>query len=155
MQEHDSLPTGMTTPREHLLRRLRDLSRTDRNVVAYLRPIKDAARTAFNDAVNRALSSSQAFNGSSPQYYCVYAPLAVVTLAQLTETFETNDVYKRILLRDFSCGLSFLYAKGIVRRDISPKNLAVTALYPPKGLIIDLDAATRFPNLDGNAGTPP
>lgn len=41
-------------------------------------------------------------------------------------------------------GLSYLHEqKGIMHRDISPGNLAVTSLNEPRGVILDLDAATR------------
>lgn len=46
---------------------------------------------------------------------------------------------------DYLRGLAFLHEKGIMHRDISPNNLAVTSFEQPRGLIIDLDAATKDP----------
>jgi serine/threonine protein kinase len=47
-------------------------------------------------------------------------------------------------MNDYLKGLSFIHQKGIMHRDINPKNLAVTSLDDPIGVIIDLDSATSF-----------
>ncbi len=56
--------------------------------------------------------------------------------------YELDLSAKIVLLNDYLKGLSFLHQKGIMHRDINPNNLAITSFDEPKGLIIDLDAAT-------------
>ncbi len=67
------------------------------------------------------------------------------------------DLAARVTLSvDYLKGLSFLHNKGIMHRDINPNNLAVTSLCEPKGLIIDLDAATKDRHsIDHMQGTVP
>ncbi len=45
---------------------------------------------------------------------------------------------------DFVRGLAHLHGKGVMHRDISPSNLGLATLDPPKGLLLDLDAAVQL-----------
>ena len=67
----------------------------------------------------------------------------MMDLADLVFNYESSLAAKTILMADYASGLSYLHdTKHIMHRDISLKNLAVVTLTPPKGVIIDLDAAT-------------
>ncbi|KAL8709690.1 MAG: hypothetical protein Q9220_005630 [cf. Caloplaca sp. 1 TL-2023] len=75
--------------------------------------------------------------------YCIYAPLAVASLTQGIADFSVDIAAKLALFADYARGLAFLHGQhGIMHRDINPNNLAVTSLRNPRGIIIDLDAAT-------------
>lgn len=68
------------------------------------------------------------------------------------------DIFAQMaLLTDFLQGLSYLHdQKNIWHRDISPNNLAVTSFDNPKGIILDLDAATLSPtSMNHNRGSLP
>ena len=80
-------------------------------------------------------------NGSHA--YCVYSPLAVGSLAMVTSNYVMNDMSKWLLYRDYASGLSYIHEKGFVHGDLSINNLCVTSLKSPRGVIIDLDSATR------------
>lgn len=84
------------------------------------------------------------FATAAPDAYCVYAPLATVVLREVISTYKSGIDTKIALLSDYLCGLSYLHEqKSVVHLDISPGNLAITALDSPKGIIIDLDAAVE------------
>ena len=79
---------------------------------------------------------------SLPSAYCVYVPLAVGTLTVIVNGYETDFESQAKLLVDYLSGLSFLHEKVIMHRDISMNNLAVASFSNPRGIILDLDAAT-------------
>ena len=82
-----------------------------------------------------------------PEAYCVYTPLAVANLPEVIRSYRPNASAKWTLLRDYLSGLAYLHhEKLIMHRDLSPNNLCVTSFENPKGLIVDLDSATKDPN---------
>lgn len=96
------------------------------------------------------------FDTEVPDAYCVYSPLAVTTLAHLLGAYNVDLPGQITLFADFLNGLSYLHEHGIMHRDINPNNLAVTSLDDPKGIIIDLDSATReVASTDHQQGTIP
>lgn len=91
------------------------------------------------------LSCVSHFDTGVPDAYCVYTPLAVASLSHVINAYTPDIAAKLALFADYLTGLSFLHdKKGIMHRDISPGNLAITSLYKPRGIIIDLDAATTL-----------
>lgn len=83
------------------------------------------------------------FDTGIPDAYCIYAPLAVASLSDVIRAYTPDDAAKLALFADYLSGLSFLHdQKGIMHRDISPGNLAITSLHNPRGILIDLDSAT-------------
>ena len=84
------------------------------------------------------------FKASVPDAYCVYTPLAIASLNDLTKSHEVDLHAQITLLCAYANGLSYLHdEKGIIHGDISPNNLVVKSFDPPQGMIIDLDTATR------------
>ena len=57
----------------------------------------------------------------------------------------TSDVSAQsTLLVDYLKGLTYLHdEKGVMHRDVNPNNLGVVSFDPPKGILLDLDSATR------------
>ena len=70
----------------------------------------------------------------------------------------SSDVFAQsTLLVDYLKGLTYLHdQKGIMHRDVSPKNLGVLSFDPPRGILLDLDSATREEkSIDHMQGTMP
>ncbi len=89
-----------------------------------------------------------------PTAYCVYTPLAASSLGSLLADYELDAAAKETLTIDYLTGLAYLHEKGIMHRDISLQNLTVSALDNPRGIIIDLDAATfEEQSVDHQRGT--
>ena len=83
------------------------------------------------------------FDTDVPDAYTVYAPLAVASLARLLGDYQFDFEAKVTLTIDYLSGLSYLNDElKVMHRDINPNNLAVTSFDSPKGIILDLDAAT-------------
>ncbi|KAL8722595.1 MAG: hypothetical protein Q9225_000951 [Loekoesia sp. 1 TL-2023] len=96
-----------------------------------------------HDNIVQLLECVSRFDTGIPDAYCVYAPLAVASLAQVIQANHPDTAAKLALFVDYLNGLSYLHdQKGIMHRDICPNNLAITSLHSPKGIIIDLDSAT-------------
>lgn len=75
--------------------------------------------------------------------YSVYTPLAIASLGELIGNYHFDSDAKQSLVIDYLKGLSYLNdVKHVMHRDIKPGNLAVTSFNSPKGVILDLDAAT-------------
>ena len=89
------------------------------------------------------LHSSSNLEPAFPVVYCVYSPLAFATLEDVADTHQISLAAQIALLIDYLRGLVFLHdIKGIMHRDIKPANLGVRSFDPPRGVILDLDAAT-------------
>ena len=71
--------------------------------------------------------------------------------------YNIDNFARMALLTDFLQGLSYLHdQKNIWHRDINPNKLAVISFHNPKGIILDLDAATRsLSSIDHTSGTLP
>lgn len=109
-----------------------------------------------HDNILRLLNCITNFQTQIPTAYCVYTPLAVMTLKDVISLYETNSAAQIVLLRDYIAGLSHLHDKGIMHRDIKLENLAVKSLQNPIGVILDLDAATiAQTSIDHMQGTIP
>ena len=57
----------------------------------------------------------------------------------------TSDIFAQsTLLVDYLKGLNYLHnQKGVMHRDVNPNNLGVVSADPPRGILLDLDSATR------------
>ncbi|KAF6227648.1 hypothetical protein HO173_012088 [Letharia columbiana] len=90
-----------------------------------------------------------------PAIYCVYSPLALASLEDVVISNKINLSAQIALLCDYLRGLVYLHeTKGIMHRDIKPSNLGVLSFSPPRGIILDLDAATTERTSDDhNQGT--
>ncbi|KAL8820948.1 MAG: hypothetical protein Q9223_000936 [Gallowayella weberi] len=87
------------------------------------------------------------FDKEVPFAYCVYSPLTSASLSDIIKGYKIDKITWLALFIDYLDGLSYLHQElGIMHRDISPGNLAVTALQEPRGVIFDLDAATTSVN---------
>ncbi|KAL8774145.1 MAG: hypothetical protein Q9209_001253 [Squamulea sp. 1 TL-2023] len=95
-----------------------------------------------HDNIAHLLDFDDHLNAAVPDAYCVYTPLAVANLKEIINAYTPDVPAKTALFTDFLAGLSHLHQKGVMHRDISPGNLAITSLQQPIGIIIDLDAAT-------------
>ena len=97
------------------------------------------------------------FNSSVPDAYSVYVPLATASLGQLLGEYHFDLQAKLTLLIDYLKGLSYLNDElQIMHRDINPNNLAITCFQSPRGIILDLDAATTAEwSMDHMKGTVP
>ncbi|KAL8885137.1 MAG: hypothetical protein Q9192_006698 [Flavoplaca navasiana] len=83
------------------------------------------------------------FDIKVPDAYCVYTPLTSANLADVITGYKPDSIAWLALFTDYLSGLAYLHSQlGIMHRDISPRNLAVTSLQGPRGVILDLDAAT-------------
>lgn len=97
------------------------------------------------------LNCVSGFDTGIPGAYCIYAPLAEASLSHVINAYTPDNAAKLAFFADYLSGLSFLHdQKGIMHRDISPGNLAITSLHNPKGIIIDLDSATKSDYLYGS-----
>ncbi|KAL8934834.1 MAG: hypothetical protein Q9216_005710, partial [Gyalolechia sp. 2 TL-2023] len=86
------------------------------------------------------------FDIQVPDACCVYTPLTSSNLADVITNYNPDINAKFALFADYLSGMSYLHdQKGTMHRDISPGHLAITSFDKPKGIIIDLDAATRDP----------
>ena len=84
----------------------------------------------------------------------VYAPFVKADLWGIMKEYEVDASAEVSLLKHYAGGLAWLHHKGLVHRDISPRNLTVTTLNPPTGIILDLDEATsNKTETDGDRGT--
>ena len=103
------------------------------------------------------LYSSCNLESAYPGIYCVYSPLALANLEDLIKPFTLNLPAQITLLMDYLRGLVYLHdQKGIMHRDIKPENLGLLSFCPPRGIILDLDAATsEETSNDPNQGTIP
>ncbi|MCJ1381214.1 hypothetical protein MMC17_004323 [Xylographa soralifera] len=108
-----------------------------------------------HENILQLLECVENFETAVPDAYCVYTPLATVTLRDIIPTHQTGIKTKIALLSDYLCGLSYLHEqKNVMHLDISPGNLAVMSLNNPKGIIIDLDAMVdSIPCKDHSKGT--
>lgn len=97
------------------------------------------------------------FDTDVPDAYSVYAPLAVTDLTHLLDEYQFDSNAKLTLFIDYLNGLAYLNDKlQIMHRDINPNNLAVTSFDSPRGVILDLDAATTVQfSTDHTKGTVP
>ena len=97
------------------------------------------------------------FTLTHPGAFCVYKPLAMGSLLDVIGLY-TSDIYAQsTLLVDYLKGLTFLHdEKGVMHRDVNPNNLGVVSFDPPRGVLLDLDSATREEeSLDHMQGTLP
>ena len=103
------------------------------------------------------LHSSSNLEPAFPVVYCVYSPLAFATLDDVADAHHISLAAQIALLIDYLQGLVFLHdIKGIMHRDIKPANLGVRSFDPPRGVILDLDAATtETTSKDHGQGTIP
>lgn len=85
----------------------------------------------------------------------MYSPLALASLEDVVISNKINLSAQIALLCDYLRGLVYLHeTKGIMHRDIKPSNLGVLSFSPPRGIILDLDAATTERTSDDhNQGT--
>ncbi|KAL8651928.1 MAG: hypothetical protein Q9210_002983 [Variospora velana] len=96
-----------------------------------------------HENILRLLECVSHFDTKVPDAYCVYTPLASTNLSDVINGYTTDAIAKSALFIDYLSGLSYLHdQKGIMHRDISAGNLAITSLSEPRGIILDLDAAT-------------
>ncbi|KAL8727617.1 MAG: hypothetical protein Q9166_005925 [cf. Caloplaca sp. 2 TL-2023] len=97
-----------------------------------------------HDRILQLLKCVGNFDTGIPEAYCIYTPLAVASLSQVIAAYTPDIEAQLALSADYLSGLAFFHdQKGITHRDISPNNLVITSLHNPKGIIIDLDSATR------------
>ncbi|KAL9023145.1 MAG: hypothetical protein Q9196_007366, partial [Gyalolechia fulgens] len=83
------------------------------------------------------------FGTKAPDACCVYTPLTSSNLSDVITGYTPDVQAKSTLFADYLSGMSCIHdQKGIMHRDISPGNLAITSFNKPRGVIIDLDAAT-------------
>ncbi|KAI4256236.1 MAG: hypothetical protein L6R42_006341 [Xanthoria sp. 1 TBL-2021] len=83
------------------------------------------------------------FDTKVPDACCVYTPLTSANLVDVINGYTPESMARLALFTDYLNGLSHLHEQlGMMHRDFSPGNLAVTSLQEPRGVILDLDAAT-------------
>ncbi|MCJ1402227.1 hypothetical protein MMC11_005447 [Xylographa trunciseda] len=109
-----------------------------------------------HDNIVQLLDCVANFQTQIPIAYCIYSPLAVMTVEGVIDSCETSSATQLTLLKDYLAGLLHLHDKGIMHRDIKPANMAVKSLQVPIGVILDLDSAITSPtSIDHNQGTVP
>lgn len=92
--------------------------------------------------VLRLLDCIMNFQTKVPSTYCIYSPLAAMTLGDVIRSYDANAAAQITLLRDYLAGLSHLHEQCIMHRDVKPENQAIRSILSPIGVILDLDAAT-------------
>ncbi|KAL8731002.1 MAG: hypothetical protein Q9166_003653 [cf. Caloplaca sp. 2 TL-2023] len=109
------------------------------------------------DNILQLLECVSNFDTKVPDAYCVYTPLTSANLSDVIDGYTPDSIAWLALFTDYLNGLSYLHQQlGIMHRDISPGNLAVTSLQEPRGVILDLDAATTsVTSTDHMKGTVP
>lgn len=84
------------------------------------------------------------FNIEYPGAFCVYTPLATMSLTDLINSYQTDLQAMIKLAADYLKGLTYLHEeKGVMHRDMNPNNLGIKTINPASGVILDMDAATR------------
>ena len=73
--------------------------------------------------------------------FCVYTPLVEESLENVMFTHSLDSDAKVTLFANYLAGLAHLHGKGVMHRDINPKNLGVSLSNPVKGVLLDLDSA--------------
>ncbi len=100
--------------------------------------------TLRKDNILALLDCVSNFNISFPGTFCVYRPLAMGSLKEVINLCRSDVSAQITLLVDYLKGLTYPHEeKGVMHRDINPNNLGVVSFNPPKGIILDLDSATR------------
>lgn len=72
----------------------------------------------------------------------VYSPLAQNRCSTLLKSPDLSPDDRAILLKQWLEGIAFLHTRGLIHRDINPNNMVVVSRRPPRGVLIDLGAAT-------------
>ena len=66
------------------------------------------------------------------------------SLLDIMNLYSSDISSQCTLLIDYLKGLTYLQnQKGVMHRDVSPKNLGVVSFDPPRGILLDLDSATH------------
>lgn len=98
-------------------------------------------------------------NGAFDEVYLIYSPLVTTTWFPLCEPGPTSDAYYTICTKIFwQCleGIDYIHSKGVMHRDIRPRNLAVISWNPRQCRVINFGSAQMGINSnDVNVGTTP
>ena len=83
--------------------------------------------------------------GKVPERFHIITPLALSNFAQ--QDWSTIDLPTRLrLFHDTLAGLRSLHGRGLMHRDVSPKNLLVVALDPPTAALCDYGKCVAKPS---------